>query len=104
MADLDFQQLSTVQNSLQPKPVTIASATTIAPTTFLTIVSGTAAVVTITPPVTGCHLLIIHPTGAFTTTTAGNILQAITAVVNTPMLAIYNPNTGKYLLGEATPT
>jgi hypothetical protein len=61
----------------------IASATTIAPTSNSHHVSGTAAVATITVPTGftgGCITLV--PDGAFTTTTAGNISLASTAVVN----------------------
>lgn len=95
--DLNFQNISTVQSNLQPKPVTIASATTVAPTTFITIVSGTAAIVNITPPVSGQHMLVFIPTGAWTTTAAGNIVNALTAqVANVPVLLFYNPLTAKY--------
>jgi len=58
MANLDHQQLNTVQSPLMPQPVTIASATTVAPTTFSTIISGTTDIATITPFVTGSHLLL----------------------------------------------
>lgn len=99
--DLDFQNISTVQNSLQPQPVTVAAATTIAPTTFLTLVTGTTTVATITPPVTGTHLLALQ----FTTTTpgtvatTGNILLGSTTIAqNVPILLIYNPITAKYVI------
>mgnify|MGYP001577739947 CR=1 FL=1 len=97
MADLNFQDISTVQSGLQPKPVTMAAAATIAPTTFLTILSTTTEVATITPPVTGCHMLAIQAgttTAAFTT--AGNIVGLTTASTTQPSLFIYNPLTGKY--------
>jgi len=98
-----FQQLSTVQSNQQPTPRTIASATTIAPDTFITFVSGVAAIVNITPPVLGAHMLIFIPTGAWTTTAAGNIVTALAAVVaNTPVLFFYNPITGKYTPGKLT--
>jgi hypothetical protein len=102
--DLNFQQLSTVQSNVMPAPVTIASATTIAPTTFISVVSGTTAVVNVTPPVSGAHMLVFIPSGAFTTTTAGNLLNALTAAVNIPMLLFYNPLTAKYMVGEAIGT
>ncbi len=100
--DLNFQDISTVQNEGQPKPVTIEAATTIAPTTFLTFLAGTTALAQITPPVTGTHMLAIVATstnweGA---TTDGNILVAsITNGVtwaNLVNLFIYNPLNGKY--------
>jgi hypothetical protein len=96
MPDLYHQNFDTVQSNQQPNPVTVASAGTITPTTFMTIVSGTAAVATITPPVTGQHMLAFVPTGAFTTTLAGNIAKASTAVVGQVLLMFYDPNTGKY--------
>ena len=101
MADINFQDISTVANSGQPKPVTIASAATIAPSTFLTFVSGTVAIATITPPVTGAHMLCLiftttTPT-AFTTT--GNIKAVATPTTNLPVYLTYNPNEGKYYAG-----
>lgn len=98
MADLDFQNISTVQSLLQPKPVTIASTTTIAPTTFLSIITGTTVIATITPPVTGTHMLCL----IFTTTTpstlslAGNMNVNFTPTQNIPVFLVYNPITAKY--------
>lgn len=97
MPDLQFQDISTVHSPLQQKPLTIASAATIAPLTFITFVSGAAAIVNITPPVSGAHMLVFIPTGAWTTTAAGNIVNALTAqVANVPVLLFFNPLTGKY--------
>lgn len=102
MSDLNFQDISTVQSGLQPKPVTITAAATIAPTTFLTFIAGTTAIATITPPVTGAHMLAIVATstnwaGAVTT---GNILVASitngTTWANRLNLFVYNPLTAKY--------
>jgi hypothetical protein len=97
MADLLFQNFSTVQSNLQPQPQTIATAATIAPQGFLTFVTGTAATLaTITPPVTGVHMLcFVFSTGAVLNIT-GNILNAATTVSNVPMFFIYNPITAKY--------
>jgi hypothetical protein len=104
MADLDFQQLSTVQSSLQPKPVTIASAATVAPSTFLTFISGTVAIATVTPPVTGSHMLVFIFTTttpvAFTTT--GNIKAVTTPAQNLPHFLFYNPIEGKYYTADTT--
>lgn len=103
MPDLNFQDLSTVQNIAQVGVRTIASAALIAPTTFMTIVSGVAAIVNITPPVSGAHMLVFIPSGAWTTTTAGNIDKALSAAVAlTPILFFYNPLTGKYSPGKLT--
>lgn len=99
--DLNFQQISTVQNQLQPKPVTIASTTTIAPTTFLTFISGVVQIKTITPPVTGAHLLalVFTTTTPTTTLTTGNIANAIVPATSLPVLLVYDPLTAKYYGG-----
>jgi hypothetical protein len=103
MADLDFQNFSTVQSGLQPPPKTVASAATIAPSGFVTVVSGAAAIATITPPVTGAHMLVIIPTGAFTMTATGNINIAMGAATpGQPVLLVYNPLTAKYYAGKLT--
>ena len=98
MPDLLFQQLSTVQNNTQPGPVTVATAATIAPTTFMTFVTGSAAtVVNITPPVTGSHFLVmVFSVGAQMVTTGNIAAPAPLAVTNVPVLLFYNPITGKY--------
>lgn len=102
MPDLNFQDISTVQNNLQPAPVTITATATIAPTTFVTFIAGTTALVTITPPVTGAHMLAIIATstnwlGALTT---GNILVASitngTTWANRVNFFVYNPLNQKY--------
>lgn len=100
--DLNWQNVSPTQNAGQKAPVTQASAGVISPTTFLTILTGTTAVATINPPVSGSHLLAIVATatnfGGFTT--AGNILVASltnsTVWDNKVTLFVYNPLTGKY--------
>ena len=96
--DLNFQKLSTVQNGLMPTPVTLASAATIAPTTFMTTVTGTVPVTTITPPVTGSHMLAFRFTTASpgVTGTTGNIGIASTTVVNKILLMCYDPVAAKY--------
>ena len=69
----------------------IASASTIAPTFYLTHITGTTAVANITVPYTGftgCRKLI--PDGAFTTTAAGNIGLATTAVVGKALEECYD--------------
>ena len=80
-----------------PAP-TIASATTIAPLTPIVFVSGTTAIVTITPPpsLVGGGQLIIIPTGIFTTTTAGNIALASTAVVSRALIMVWDATTTKW--------
>lgn len=95
--DLNFQKLSTVQSNEQPNPVTLASSTTIAPTTFVTFLSGATAVATITPPVTGSHMLaLIATTTTVTTVTTGNVNLASTLVLNKALFLVYDPATAKY--------
>lgn len=78
---------------------TIASATTIAPSTAIAFVSGTTPIATITAPVpissTGGQITLI-PTGTFTTTTAGNIALASTAVVSKALIMTYDATTAKW--------
>ena len=100
MIESDFQDLSTVNSKLQQKPRTIASTTAgISPTGYLTFVSGTAAIATITPPVDSMHQLCF----IFTTTqsgqfpTTGNITATnTTAAANVPQFLIWDPLTRKY--------
>lgn len=98
MIESDFQQLSTVQSGVMPKPVSIASASTIAPVGFLSLVTGTTAVVTVTPPVSGVHMLCLVFTTTTPTafTTAGNINAIATPSSGIPLFLVYNPATGKY--------
>src|SRR6266850_6925956 len=100
MSDLLFQQLSTVQSNEQPTPPTIASAATIAPQTFLTFVTGTVQVATITPPVTGMHLLLLIFTNASpgATLTTGNIKNAVQPIQNLIVFCVYDPVTALYWL------
>jgi len=76
----------------------LASAATIAPTTFMTTVTGTVPVTTITPPVTGSHMLALRFTTASpgVTGTTGNIGIASTTVVNKILLMFYDPVAAKY--------
>ena len=98
MSDLLFQNLSTVQNNQQPMPATLASAATIAPVSFLTNVSGTVPVTTITPPVTGQHMLAFRFTNAApgATGTTGNVSITSAPVQNKIMFMTYDPTTTKY--------
>ena len=78
---------------------TIASATTIAPTAYITFISGTTSIATITVPQallrTGGQITII-PTGIFATTTAGNIALITTAVVSKALIMTYDAVTLKW--------
>lgn len=103
MSDLLFQNFLPVQSSLQPAPVTLTAVATIAPTTYLTYISGTTALVTITPPVTGQHCLAIvaKTTNWLGALTTGNILLASitngTTWANKVNFFVYDPAAAKYL-------
>ncbi|TMI87852.1 MAG: hypothetical protein E6H08_18750 [Bacteroidetes bacterium] len=98
MSDALFQNFSTVQSNEQPVPNTIAAAATITPLTLITFLTGTTQVVTINPPVTGQHMLVLIFTngspGAFTT--AGNIKAAYQPIQNLPVVLFYDPVTALY--------
>ena len=100
MPDLLFQQLSTVQSDKAPTPVTVASAATVAPSTFMTLVTGTTAIVTITPPVTGSHMLCLVFTAGTPTafSVAGNVKNALAPTQNVPVFAVWNPTENKYYM------
>lgn len=76
----------------------IASAATIAPTHLIHPVSGTTAIVTITPPATDFSgMLILISIGIWTWTAAGNIavLGTTTAALGC-VIFVYNPDTSKW--------
>lgn len=99
MIDSEFQALSTVGSLNGTPPRTVASAATIAPTTFLSMISGNTAIATITPPIPDAHhtlaFVFTHATPvAFTTT--GNVATVATPTTSVPIILIYNPLTAKY--------
>lgn len=77
---------------------TLASATTIAPQSDVVHITGTTAIATITPPFGGgfSGVLFLHPVGAFTTVTTGNIALAATAVVDRVMTLVYSKANNKW--------
>ena len=78
---------------------TVASAATIAPTKWISFVSGTTAIDTITPPAlitSKAGEIVLIPTGLWTTTTAGNIALATTAVVNKALTLYWDSGTSKW--------
>lgn len=82
---------------LQTVGANVASATTIAPTGSIFHVTGTTAIVTITPPYTGFKgSITIIPDGLFTMTNAGNIAIAVTAVVSKALVMTFDYNTSKW--------
>jgi hypothetical protein len=76
---------------------TIASAATISPGPGLTVLTGNTAVVTITPPVGGPHIIGIMFAGTAGVTAAGNIATAKASVVGEVMLLVWNTTSGKYV-------
>jgi hypothetical protein len=77
----------------------VASATTIAPTAPVQFVTGATAIATITPPDADTSWeMVFIPTAAWTTNTSGNIANAITAVPNVPVYAVWVPSTSKWYL------
>lgn len=77
---------------------TIASAATIAPTHRIHLVSGVAAIVTITPPWDDfAGTLTLIPTGIWTWTAAGNIsVLGTTTAATLPVVFVYVKSTGKW--------
>jgi hypothetical protein len=110
MSDALFQNLSTVQDNQQPTPITVTAAATIAPQNFITVLTGNTAVSTITPPVTGVHMLCIVPGTTTGFTTGGNIVGGTTTVASRAYLFVFNPLTdagfattgGHYILVSST--
>lgn len=98
MSDLNFQNLSTVQSDKNPQPATMAAAATIAPTTFLTKITGTTQIATITPPVTGsCMIALVFTNanpGAFLG--SGNIESTKDPAQNELVLLVYDPVAAKW--------
>jgi len=75
---------------------TLASAATIAPTGYLSHVTGTAEITTITPPFAGCSQLVLIPAAAFTLALGGNIGLASTAVAGKALSLFYAPSSSKW--------
>lgn len=96
-ANLNFQNFSTVQTKDQGLPVTIAAANVIAPVSFLTILTGNVVVKTITPPLTGLHVIGIQFAGTAGVDATGNVTTLKASVVGEVMLLVYNPATAKYV-------
>lgn len=100
MPAINPNQLLPNQSLVMLPPRTIPSAATIAPTTGLTIVTGTTQLVNISPPVDGWHILyLVFPDAMGVFATSGNILVGADPGVNIPVAMHYNPNTGKYIPG-----
>jgi len=102
---INFTEAFVSKMTLTTYQSVIASASTIAPTAQSFHVSGTTTIATITAPAactqTGntamCTLTII-PDGVWATTTSGNIANVVTAVVNVPISAVYDPTATKWYM------
>lgn len=83
----------------QVAPPSVASASTIAPTKRITVVSGTGTINTITPPpgiaATGGELILIA-SGAWNVTAAGNVSVAFTAAVGRHYRLVWDAGTSKF--------
>ena len=78
---------------------TIGSAATIAPTTYITFISGTTTINTITAPSplsTYGGQIVLIPTGLFLTSVTGNIAIATTSVISKALIMIYDTTTAKW--------
>lgn len=94
---VNWQDLLPVGGKLSSRAYSIGAATaTIAPKTFLTVMTAGVAVATITPPVEGVHMLALLFADATGVTNTGNIAVVAASVANRPMLLIYNPITALY--------
>lgn len=97
-SELNRYNIAEPQSEQNAAPNTIASAATIAPVHKFTIVTGTAQIETITPPMPGFHVLYLLFTNAAPGTflTTGNILTAVVPTQNIPCTLWYDPIQGKY--------
>lgn len=96
MSDLLSANFDTVQSNLQPPPNTFAAAATISPSTLISFLTGSVAVTTINPPVTGQHLLILIFTGATpglltAGTSPGQFKYSLQPVQNVPVHCWFDP-------------
>lgn len=82
---------------------TIASAASISPPNKVTRVSGVAAIATIGAVFMDSPITLI-PTGAWTTTTAGNIATAVAATVNVPITFFFNDADAKWYPAPTLPS
>jgi hypothetical protein len=94
ITESDWAQLNPVSKSF---PTTIASAATVAPTSFYSVLTGNVGVATIVPPVTHAHMLAIEFAGTAGVLATGNIKTATASVVGQVMLLVFNPTTQKYV-------
>jgi len=106
MSDLDFQKLSSVQSSTsfgRTHITAVGAGITIAPETFLTIISNIGTIATITPPIDADHMLCLvfnaGSPGGFIA--GGNINAApVTASTGIPLFAVYDRASKLYHVGS----
>jgi len=89
----DWATLNPTNNSAAGN---VASAATLAPTTFLTVLTGNVAITSITPPVQHTHMLCIVFAGTAGITAGNNIANTKASIAAEAMLLVFNPNTQKY--------
>lgn len=79
-------------------PTAIASASTIAPVTPVSFVSGTTTIDTITVPswMVGGGQITLIPTGLWSLSNAGNVALGVTAVVSKALILTYDSGTSKW--------
>lgn len=100
MADIDWQNFSTVQANPAQRAATIPAAATITPTGFVTHITGTTQLVTITAPTTGdCMICLVFPDAMGAFATSGNIAVAADPGVNIPVFLVYSSKYGKWYPG-----
>ena len=102
MIDALFQNLMPVQSSQQPKPPTVASATSVVIENFLTIITGTVAIATIPAPVGGTTMIVLVFTNANPggVTTGGNIRSAVDPAQYAPVILFWDPVSALWYPGK----
>lgn len=96
-SELDALQYYGLGDSVKPIEKTLVTATTIAPTTQITYITGTTQIATITPPWSGfAGSLDFIFASAQTTLTTGNIAIATTVVAKQTLRMTYSVVQGKW--------
>lgn len=95
--EVNATDFSPLQSPVQQKPQTIASANTIAPQSFLTILTGNTVIKTITPPYLGLHCVALQFAGVAGVDATGNIKTLKASVAGEVMILVYDPAAAKYV-------
>ena len=98
MSDLQTADFANSGSNLQQLPATIASAAVVAPVAALTFLTGTVALVTLTPPTTGyCEVKLCYTNAAPAAfSVAGNIQIAYQPIQNRPIALHFDPSSNKW--------